>query len=120
MSLQRLRKIAFNNSGVFLEIRDQKEGVLKRTMASYYTSIKTPLVQDPRLSMPHMDSKLGLKLTMSLALTQNESFIGVVALDLPLERLFKEAFQHSSTSLSYTVLVDKGGKILFCGFILFF
>lgn len=48
--------------------------------------------------------------TMSLALTQNGSFKGVLALDLPLEHLFKEALQVSSTSLSYAILVDKEGN----------
>lgn len=109
-SLQRLRRIAYNNNGVFLEIRDQNGAVLKRIMGSYYTSIKISLRQEPRLSLPHMDSRLGLMVTMSLALIQNGSFRGVVAVDLPLERLFKEALQLSSaTSLSYSVLVDKEG-----------
>ena len=101
---------------MFLEIKDQNSGVLKRIMGSYYTSIKTPLGQEPRLSLPHMDPGLGLMVTMSLALTQNGSFIGVVAMDLPLERLFKETLQLSSTSLSYAVLVDKEGKICFLRF----
>ncbi|KAL9972842.1 hypothetical protein ACROYT_G019223 [Oculina patagonica] len=110
--LQRLQTIANQNSGVFFEIKDQHGGVLKRVMGSYYTSIKTPLGQKPRLSVPYTDSRLGLVVTMSLALTQNESLIGVLALDLPLERLFKEALQVSSTSLSYAILVDKEGRTI--------
>jgi len=49
---------------------------------------------------------------MSLAQTQNGSFKGVLALDLPLEHLFKEALQMSSSSLSYAILVDKEGSIV--------
>ena len=79
-------------------------------MGSYYTSIKTPLRPGPRLSLPHMDSRLGLMVTLSLPLIQNGSFTGVVAVDLPLERLFKEALQLSYASLTYAVLVDKEGK----------
>ena len=48
--------------------------------------------------------------TMSLALIQNGTLRGVLALDLPLERLFKEAIQVPSTSLSYAILVDKKGN----------
>ena len=108
--LKRLKIIAFNNSGVFYEIRDQHSGVLKRIMGSYYTSIKSPIGQEPRLSVPYIDSRLGVMVTMSLALTQNGSFNGVLALDLPLEHLFKEALQMSPPSLSYAILVDKEGN----------
>lgn len=83
---------------------------MKRIMGSYYTSIKTPLRPGPRLSLPDMDSRLGLIVTVSLPLIQNGSFTGVVAVDLPLERLFKEALQLSYASLTYAVLVDKEGK----------
>lgn len=79
-------------------------------MGSYYTSIKTPLGKEPRLSVPYTDSRLGLMVTMSLALVQNGSLRGVLALDLPLERLFKEALQVSSSSLSYAILADKEGN----------
>lgn len=79
-------------------------------MGSYYTSIKTPLEQEPRLLAPYIDSRLGLIVTMSLALIQNGTFRGVLALDLPLERLFKEALQVSSVSKSYAILVDKEGN----------
>jgi len=114
--LERLQIIASNNSGVFFEIRDQHSGVLKRIMGSYYTSIKSPLGQEPRLSVPYVDSRLGVVVTMSLAVTQNRSFRGVLAMDLPLEYLFKEALQVtvSSSSLSYAILVDKEGNNLNC------
>ena len=112
--LKRLKIIASNNSGVFFEIRDQHSGVLKRIMGSYYTSIKSPLGQEPRLSVPYVDSRLGVVVTMSLALTQNGSFRGVLAMDLPVEHLFKEALQVSSSSLSYAILVDKEGNTLNC------
>lgn len=108
--LQRLQTIAYSNGGVFFEIKDQQSGVLKRTMGSYYTSIKTTLEQEPRLLVPYIDSRLGLIVTMSLALIQNDTFRGVLALDLPLERLFKEALQVSSVSKSYAILVDKEGN----------
>lgn len=111
-SLKRLQIIASNNSGVFFEIRDQQRGVLKRIMGSYYTSIKSPVEQEPRLSVPYIDSRLGVMVTMSLAQTQNGSFKGVLALDLPLEHLFKEALQMSSSSLSYAILVDKEGSVV--------
>jgi len=82
-------------------------------MASYYTSIKTPLEQEPMLSAPHIDPTLGLKVILSMALIQNETFKGVLALDLPLQRLFKEIFQLPSSPLTYAVLVDKEGNMLF-------
>ena len=110
--LRRLQIIASNNGGVFFEIRDQHRGVLKRIMGSYYTSIKSPIGQDPRLSVPYVDSRLGVVVTMSLALRQNGSFKGVLALDLLVEHLFKEALQMSSPSQSYAVLVDKEGKVV--------
>jgi len=110
--LKRLQIIASNNSGVFFEIRDQHRRVLKRIMGSYYTSIESPLGQEPRLSVPYIDSRLGVMVTMSLALTENGSFKGVLALDLPLEHLFKEALQMSSPSLSYAILVDKEGRTI--------
>ena len=81
-------------------------------MGSYYTSIKSPLGQEPRLSVPYIDSRLGVVVTMSLALTQNGSFEGVLAMDLPLEHLFKEALQMSSPSQSYAILVDKEGNVV--------
>lgn len=84
--------------------------VLKRIMGSYYTSINTSLGKEPRISLPHMDPTLGVIVTMSLALIQNGSFTGVVAMDLPLERLFKEVIQASSASLAYATVVDKEGK----------
>lgn len=110
--LRRLQIIASNNGGVFFEIRDQHTGVLKRIMGSYYTSIKSPLGQDPRLSVPYVDSRLGVVVTMSLALSQNGSFKGVLALDLPVEPLFKEALQMSSPSQSYAILVDREGNVV--------
>lgn len=109
-SLQRLKTIAYNNSGVFVEISDQREGVLKRIMGSYYTSINIPIDQKARISDPFMDSKLGLTVTVSVALIHNESLKGVLALDLPLDRLFKEALRASSNAQSYAILVNKEGN----------
>lgn len=87
--------------------------MLKTIMGSYYTSVKTPLEQEPMLSAPHVDSTLGLKVVLSVALIQNGTFKGVLALDLPLQRLFKEIFQLPSSTLTYAVLVDKEGNMLF-------
>lgn len=86
---------------------------MKAVMASYYTSIKTPLEQELMLSTPHVDPTLGLKVVLSVALIQNGTFKGVLALDLPLQRLFKEIFQLPSSTLMYAVLVDKEGNMLF-------
>ena len=83
---------------------------MKRIMGSYYTSIDTPIENEPRISVPYMDSRLGLIVTVSVALIHNGSLRGVLALDLPLDRLFKEALQASSTALSYAILVDKEGN----------
>ena len=87
--------------------------MLKTIMASYYTSIRTSLEQDLMLSTPHVDPTLGLKVILSVALIQNGTFKGVLALDLPLQRLFKEIFQLPSAPLTYAVLVDKEGNMLF-------
>ncbi|XP_068702229.1 VWFA and cache domain-containing protein 1-like isoform X1 [Montipora foliosa] len=109
-SLRRLQKIANKNGGVFQQIKDQTGGALKRLMGSYYTSINSSLERKPRLSLPFMDSRLGLMVSMSLAVIRNGSFTGVVAVDLPIQRLFKEALQLSSASLAYAILVDNEGR----------
>ena len=79
-------------------------------MGSYYTSIKTSYKHEHRISDPRRDPKLGLIVTISLALTRNGALRGVVALDFLLERVFKEALKVPAGPLSYAILVDSQGN----------
>ena len=78
-------------------------------MGSYYTSINSSYDQKPRLTLPFMNVRLGLTVTMSSAVIRNGFFTGVVAVDLPIQRLFPEILQLSSTPFVYAILIDRQG-----------